>query len=172
MRSRKAFYSVNHCNMSGFTIIELMIAMVVMAIGIMGFLFLQTQSVKGRTFAREMDRATTVARYQLEELRSLNYDNNLIADDDSDTTPTKYPSTGTSITVAGNAENYDEISIGNFKYYSRYEVTTDQSIDDQSTKTKYIKLYIAWLIKEQNSTTTALVAHSLGAPLIITVSAD
>jgi len=166
MKNEAIYNSANENSSAGFTIIELLIAMAIMAIGIMGFLFLQTQSVKGRTFAREMDRATTVARSQLEELRALDYDSSLLDDDDSDTGPTKYPSIGTTITIAGNDEKYDQISIGNFNYFYRYEVTTDRE-----TETKFINLYIAWFIKEKNASTTNLVPHHLGAPLTIAVSA-
>jgi len=156
----------DHQRERGFTLIELMVSMVIMAFGILGFLFLQSQSSKARTFAREMDRATVVAMGQLEELRALNYESSLLFDDDSDTNPTKYPSSGTSITIDADTEVYDQVSIGNFNYYHRYEVTTDRS-----TRTKRIDLYLVWFTKEQKpDTTVAMVPHNLGGPITLIVS--
>ncbi len=55
----------------GFTIIELMVAMMVLAFGILGFMFMQGRAIQGRTFSREMSRATIVAQNQIEDLRLL-----------------------------------------------------------------------------------------------------
>ena len=52
----------------GFTIIELMIAMGVLAFGILGFTFLNARALNNRTFSRDLNRATFTAQRFAENL--------------------------------------------------------------------------------------------------------
>jgi type II secretory pathway pseudopilin PulG len=58
----------------GFTLLETLVAFVVLSIGILGYVALQFQSVNGRTFARSMNRASTAGIGSLEEMRTINFD--------------------------------------------------------------------------------------------------
>jgi len=58
----------------GFTLLETLVAFVVLSIGILGYVALQFQSVNGRTFARSMNRAGTAGIGSLEEMRTINFD--------------------------------------------------------------------------------------------------
>ena len=62
----KSFFK-NH----GFTVIELMVALAVMAFGILGFIFMQSRASQGRLAGREMSRATVVNQNYSEILKSL-----------------------------------------------------------------------------------------------------
>ena len=62
----------------GFTIIELMVAMAVMAFGILGFMFLQSRASQGRLSGREMSRATVVNQNYSEILKSIDDSNSML----------------------------------------------------------------------------------------------
>jgi type IV pilus assembly protein PilV len=53
----------------GFTLLELMIALVILAIGLLGLASLQVMAIKGNSYGQEMTVASTLAENQLEQLR-------------------------------------------------------------------------------------------------------
>jgi len=61
-------------NRKGFTLLEILVALVVLSIGILGYMALQFQSVSGRVFARSMTRAGTAGIASLEEMRTIAFD--------------------------------------------------------------------------------------------------
>jgi len=143
---------VNHkrtvAGSNGFTVIELMIAMAVMAFGILGYSFLQSRSLQNRVFAREMNRATTVAQEVMEELMALPYNHALLADENTDGTPTNYPANGSGVTRDG--KQWFVRTDGNFRYYTRWEVTAGIP----TTGIKLIELFTAWEKKTPDGTIT------------------
>ena len=60
-------------NVRGFTLLEVMVALVILSIGILGYMTVQFQSVKSRAFARTLHRAMTTGITDLEELRTLDF---------------------------------------------------------------------------------------------------
>ena len=58
-------------NKQGFTLIEAMIALLVLTIGVLGMMTLQTTAIRSNYRASTMTTASTVAAGQLEQLRSL-----------------------------------------------------------------------------------------------------
>jgi len=60
-------------NARGFTLLEVMVALVILSIGILGYMTVQFQSVKGRAFAKTLHRAMTTGITDLEELRTLDF---------------------------------------------------------------------------------------------------
>jgi len=59
---------------AGYTLLEILVALVVLTIGVLGFMALQFQSVNGRAFARSMNTASTAGLATLEEMRTINFD--------------------------------------------------------------------------------------------------
>jgi prepilin-type N-terminal cleavage/methylation domain-containing protein len=57
----------------GFTLIEILIALVILSVGVLGYMAVQFQSVSGRAFARTLHRAMTTGITDLEELRTLDF---------------------------------------------------------------------------------------------------
>ncbi len=62
------------CNSTkGFTLIEILIALVILSVGVLGYMAVQFQSVSGRAFARTLHSAMTTGITDLEELRTLDF---------------------------------------------------------------------------------------------------
>jgi prepilin-type N-terminal cleavage/methylation domain-containing protein len=65
---------VQRCGSSrGFTLLEILVALVILSIGVLGYMAVQFQSVNGRAFAKTLHRAMTTGITNLEELRTLNF---------------------------------------------------------------------------------------------------
>lgn len=56
-------------NKKGFTLLEVMITMVIFAIGLMGLASMHIMAIKGNSFGQQMTVASTLAQNQLEEMR-------------------------------------------------------------------------------------------------------
>ena len=127
-------------NHHGFTLIELMIALVVLAFGILGFLFLQGRAVQGRVFGREMSRATFVAQSNIEELSSMNFNHPLLS-------PGAHPTASEGGTDAlGNGTLVQSKSLGNFNYYTNWIIPAPTN-----PNVKTIQMTVTWRYKSQNS---------------------
>jgi type IV pilus assembly protein PilV len=60
---------------SGFTLIEVMIALVILAAGILALATMQIVSIRSNAFSSEMTCATMMAQSRLEAIRNMDYDN-------------------------------------------------------------------------------------------------
>jgi type IV pilus assembly protein PilV len=60
---------------SGFTLIEVMIAVVILAAGILALATMQIVSIRSNAFSTEMTYATMLAQSQFEQFRNMNYTN-------------------------------------------------------------------------------------------------
>lgn len=64
---------------NGFTLIEVMIAMAIFAVGILAVAGMQLSAIKGNTSSGKMTRAAIIAQTQMEQLAALKYDDALNA---------------------------------------------------------------------------------------------
>ena len=62
-------------NKRGFTLIEVLIGLVILAIGLLGVAGMQASSVKGNFFSNNLTEATYIAKDRLEFLKNLPFDN-------------------------------------------------------------------------------------------------
>ena len=60
-------------NSSGFTLIEVMIAIFVLVVGLLGVAGVATTIINGNTFGKEITTATTLAQDKMEELKGTAY---------------------------------------------------------------------------------------------------
>jgi type IV pilus assembly protein PilV len=74
--------SNNHINMkqSGFTLIEVMIALIILAVGLLALMTMQIVSIKANAFSSEMTYAAMLGQSKLEAVRNMNYDDVVAAD--------------------------------------------------------------------------------------------
>lgn len=70
LMSRRRVVLSSHKSSSGFTLIEVMIAILVLAIGLLGFALLQTMSVRFTQSANQRTQATNLAYEMLDQMRS------------------------------------------------------------------------------------------------------
>jgi type IV pilus assembly protein PilV len=89
----------------GFTLIEVMIALVIFAIGILGVAIMQLNAINGNASARMSTETVTLAQDQIERLLGLPYDH-------ADLTDGTHPD----VTLAGGV------------YQARWEVTDDSPV--------------------------------------------
>jgi len=59
---------------AGFTLLEILVALAVLAVGVLGYVALQFHTMSGRTFARSMNMAGTAGIAHLEERRTIDFD--------------------------------------------------------------------------------------------------
>ncbi len=67
----------------GFSLIEVLIALVILAVGLLGLALFQTTAIKGNAIAAKWTVATELAQDKLERFRHVNWDNASIASSSS-----------------------------------------------------------------------------------------
>lgn len=67
---------------SGFTLVEIMIAVAILAVGILAMAAMQITAVGGNSQASDVTRATTLAQQQMETLMATDYDDASLDDTD------------------------------------------------------------------------------------------
>ena len=111
-----------------------MVAMAVLAFGLLGFLFLQGQTAQGRTAGREMGRATIVAENYCEILQLLDYDATLLA-------VGSHPTAAEDVDD-GTTDNQISTKYGNFIYNTTWVVS------DNTSNLKTIVVSTTWQLKD------------------------
>jgi len=190
---------MKHSKEKGFTIIELMIAMAVLAFGILGYTFLNVSSLHNRTFSRELSQATDMASRISENLLYTAYDNPLLSDDNGEdpATTTKHPLVGDSVGTTGTYADFNftivsrtytspngtsstdkwyRIPHGNRFYYIRWEVMTGNSSVSGSPpdKVKLIRVFAAFDNKDPQTGRLVLGGYNPAriGPTILTFKTD
>ncbi|MCF8127286.1 MAG: prepilin-type N-terminal cleavage/methylation domain-containing protein [Deltaproteobacteria bacterium] len=104
----------------GFTLLEVLVAMVILAVGLLGMASLSIGIIKGNEFSKEISSATTCAREKLEDVEQLGFANT--------------PTANTTVT-----ETYN--SITQYPEYRRETITT---VDTPATDMKTITITVYW----------------------------
>ena len=78
IQSKTIRYRSNSCD--GFTLVEVMVALVVITIGILAVNAMQIVAVRGNSSANGLSSASNFAMDQVEEIFALDYDDALLAD--------------------------------------------------------------------------------------------
>jgi type IV pilus assembly protein PilV len=81
-------------NDAGFTLIEVLIALMVFSIGILGISLMQLQAIRGNSVANHLTEATVFGSDQIEQMLSWDYDDNRLSDNNAYTMPDGNPADG------------------------------------------------------------------------------
>ena len=93
---------------SGFTLIEIIIAIAIIAIGIFGVMSLVITVMKGNTLSKRVTTATTIAQEKLEDFKRMDYDD---------------------VNVGVDAYATETTTTYDVPYYRKVIVTSDPDID-------------------------------------------
>jgi prepilin-type N-terminal cleavage/methylation domain-containing protein len=92
----KSRQGINHLrNHRGLTLLEILIAMLILSVGLLGIAGLTTGVMRGNAFSSKVTTATTAAEQKIEEMRRIGYSGSAMADTtitEDYQTMTDYPS--------------------------------------------------------------------------------
>ena len=136
-------------NEKGFSLIEIMIAITVFAIGILAVGKMQITAIKGNSFANGLTRAATLARDRMEKLIGLSYTDPLNFDNDGDGTNQDLNNDG--IDDNGNNFGLDDTNATadhndpNNPVEGRYNIFWNIATDHPINNTKEIRVIVTWM---------------------------
>lgn len=110
----------------GFSLLEVLIAISIMAIGLLALCQMQIKAIQGNAFSGKTTDATTLAQDTLERLMTLDYT-------DADLTAGSHPP-GSQAQISGTQQ------VANVTYTISWGVTVDSPIDD----TKTVDITVTW----------------------------
>ena len=142
---------ITHKNrQKGFSLIEILIAITIFAIGILAVAKMQITAIKGNSFARNMTDASNIAQDKMEELIALDYNNALLDDTNGDGT-NKDTSPCDGVDDSGNDFGLNNDTINTSDHYSQYQGTVilynifwNIAVDEPTTGDKHIRLIVSW----------------------------
>jgi len=109
----------NGRNDKGFTLLEILVAVTLLSIGLLGIAGLTVGIMRGNRHSKMATTATTLAQDRMEEIRRRDY---------SDVTETNFPD-----------EDYNTMT--NFFFYKR---VTSIAVDSPSPNLKTVKVTVSW----------------------------
>ena len=104
----------------GFTLVEVLVAMVILSVGLLGMASLTVAIIHGNKLSNDLTTATTLAQDQMENIRRLGY-------------------SGTPTTDTTTTENYNSIS--GYAAYKRVTITT---VGSPATGMKTVSVKVYW----------------------------
>lgn len=131
-------------NEKGFTIIEILIAMAIFAIGILGVAKMQMTATSGNTSSRGVTESANIGQQQIERLLSLAYDDPLVADTDGDGTGQDADNDGTD--DSGGNFGLDDTAGADQAIVvdTLYNVFWNIAEDEPMSKAKKIRVIVRW----------------------------
>ena len=140
-------------NEKGFSLIEILIAITVFAIGILAVGKMQITAIQGNSKANHLTEAVTLAQGKIEELISLDYNDPLLADGDGDGTDKDGIGTNDDgIDDSGNDFGLNDNTVGNADGSEQYQVVGNLQYnifwniapDEPTTDSKIIRVIVTW----------------------------
>ncbi|MCP4116030.1 MAG: prepilin-type N-terminal cleavage/methylation domain-containing protein [Desulfobacteraceae bacterium] len=119
-------------NTSGFTLLEILIAMVIFSIGLLGVAKMQISSIRSNSYSQEMTDATILAKDKIEELMAIDYNNRVLLNDvDTD------GSNGGGLDDTGANADYSQVT-------GRYTLSWNVAIDFPIQNTMTLRFIVTW----------------------------
>lgn len=119
----------------GFTLLEVLVAIVLLTVGLLGVAAMQAMAIKGNAFAGGVTEATTLAGDRMEYLMTLPYDDLDVEDTDGDGTA------GLDDATAGTADQNRTYNNENGMQYDLYWNTVRNAPTADNTT---IKIIVTW----------------------------
>ncbi|MFH0925200.1 MAG: prepilin-type N-terminal cleavage/methylation domain-containing protein [bacterium] len=126
----------NH-EQTGFTLIEVMVALSVFAVGILGLAIMQISAIKGSSSSMKVTNVAQIASKEIEELMLLDYNDSNLVDSNAD------GSAGLNDNTSDTADQtFDRTQEGNVKetYTLYYNIAEDYPLVNSKT----IRLILIW----------------------------
>jgi len=138
-------------NNKGFTLIEIMIAMMVLSIGLLGIASMQIKAVQGNTASMGLTEAAILGQNQIESLMSMKYLNNLLNDMDGDGNNGAGLGDSGPDTIWGTADDNDTGVNADYSFIQgRYTIDWNVSVGFPIANTKTIRVLINWVENGQS----------------------
>jgi type IV pilus assembly protein PilV len=140
---------------SGFTLIEILIAIAILAFGLLAVATMQVTGIRTNARANSMSQGLTLAQDKVEELISLSYDHSDLLDSDGDGTDQDTDNDGIDDdggnfglddTVDGGGNIIADNSDANGRYTTYWNVVTDEP----ATNSKTIRVIVTWTERGRN----------------------
>ena len=135
-------------NQKGFSLIEILIAITVFAIGILAVGKMQITAIKGNSFANDLTKATTLAQDRMEKLIGLFYTDPLNNDNDGDGTNQDSDKDGDD-DDGGNfgLDHADAATADNSAVDGSYSIFWNIATNHPIDNTKTIRVIVKWTDK-------------------------
>jgi prepilin-type N-terminal cleavage/methylation domain-containing protein len=119
MELNRLKYKKTSRNQRGMTLIELMIAMVVLLVGIVGSMALIAYAIGGNNRSRQQSNATVIAQMLAEKISSqkASLSNNLSVSDCTGTTSTVYTAAGGGALTSGGDVDFTQSAVTGYQMY-------------------------------------------------------
>lgn len=126
----------NAGSIKGYTLIEVMVAMTVLSVGMLGLTALQIAGIRGNSLSRQNTEAGNLLKYHLESIMSADYDDPLIQDIDK--------SNNSDLTSTIHTDFQDVDAHGNSLNQGGYRVMWNVADDAPIEGTKTIVVLVTW----------------------------
>jgi|LGVF01.2.fsa_nt_gb type IV pilus modification protein PilV len=133
-------------NQQGFSLVEALIAMVILSIGLLAVALMQVGAMKGNTNALSRSNGLSMAQSVMDTLRTLPFDSSLLTDNGSALDDGRDAGAGFDDTVADQTNG--EVTGSNGQNYTIFwnivdnDLNGDAIIDEKDLKT--IRLFVYW----------------------------
>ncbi len=131
----------------GFTLIEVLVAILILIFGILVVGNMQITSIQGNSFANSLTEATTVAQVQIENLLNSSYTATSLNDTDGD--GTNQDTDGDGIDDQGTDRQFGlndntTLTADHYTVNGRYTIFWNVAVDYPVQGTKTIRLIVTW----------------------------
>ncbi|MBI9088275.1 MAG: prepilin-type N-terminal cleavage/methylation domain-containing protein [Desulfobacterium sp.] len=129
----------------GFTLLEILIAMVILSFGLLALGGMQVSGIKGNAGAMGLTEAAVIGTNKIEQLLALPYDDPELSDTDNDGTNQDGDDNGTD--DDGDGFGLDDVPGGadHSETIGRYDVYWNVAVDEPMENTLRIRVFVQWL---------------------------